>query len=348
MKQFRDALFKDVGIDLGTANSLIYVRGIGLSLSEPTVAAINTKTSQILAVGDEAKRMLGRTPSHINVVRPLTGGVVSDYDMAQELLRGLLKRVESAPLFGYRTGIVAIPDNLTEVERKSVEDAVIAAGCSRVFLIESPVAAALGAGLPILSPTASLVVDIGGGTTDVAVISMGGTVVSRTLRIAGDKFNEDIIRFVRDEFKTAIGEATAEDAKIAVASAVPIEEKLEFPVRGRDLSTGLPQEVILRNVHLRQATAKSVKSIIETVLEVIEATPPELAGDMLKQGICLCGGGALLRGIDKLIEKEAGVSTFIANDPLTCVVRGLGRIVEDMEGHGVLLDNPYKPMSINL
>lgn len=345
---FTDALFKDIGIDLGTANSRVYLKGAGLAVNEPTVAAINSKTSQILAVGDEAKRMLGRTPSHIQVIRPLTNGVVSDFDMAQELLRGLLKQVNGFAIFGFRRGVVAIPHNLTEVERKSVEDAVISAGCSRVYLVESPAAAALGAGLPIMSPMASLIVDIGGGTTDIAVISMGGTVVSKTLKVAGDKMNDDIVRFVRDEFKLAIGEATAEEAKVAISSAIPTDDKLEYSVRGRDLSTGLPREVVLKNIHLRTAIARSVKSIVESVHEVIEQTPPELAGDMIRQGVWLCGGGAMLRGLDRLIEKETGVATTIASDPSTSVIRGLGRIVEDFQGHQTLLDNPLKPMSISL
>lgn len=343
-----DSVYKDVGIDLGTANSLIYLRSQGLMVNEPTVVAINTKTSQILAVGEDAKKMLGRTPAHISVIRPLTNGVVSDFDMARELLRQFLRQLQRLSLMGYRRAVIAIPDNLTEVERKSVEDAAMSAGCAKVYLIESPVAAALGAGLPITMPTANLIVDIGGGTTDVAVISMGGTVVSRTLKIAGDRFNDDIIRYIRDEFKLAVGEATAEAAKIAVGSALPLDERLETAVRGRDISSGLPREIILKNSHVRAALAKSLRHVTDSVREVIETAPPELVGDILHQGITLCGGGALLRGLHHLIQKEAGVRVVVADDPLTCVVRGLGRIVDDFEGHAVLLDNPLKPLSITI
>lgn len=345
---FLDYFFKDVGIDLGTANSLIYLRDRGLVIEEPSVAAINRKTNQILAVGLEAKKMLGRTPAHINVVRPLTGGVISDFEMAEEMLRHFLKRLTERSFFGFRKAILAIPNNLTEVERKSVEDAVMNAGCSKVYLMESPIAAALGAGLPIDSPSASMIVDIGGGTTDVAVISMKGTVVSKTLKIAGDKFNEDIIRFVKEEFRLAIGETTAEAAKIAVGSAVPLSEKLEIPLRGRDLSSGLPKEVVIKNSQVRQAIGKSLQSIVEAVREMIELTPPELVGDMLKQGIYLAGGGALLRGLDELIERETGIETYVVDEPLTCVVRGLGKVVDNFEAYRELLDNPLKPLVVNL
>ncbi len=343
-----DSIFKDIGIDLGTANSLIYVKGKGILVNEPSVAAINTKTNQVVAVGDEAKKMLGRVPPHISVVRPLVNGVISDFEMTEEMLRHLLSRPKAGSMISYRRAILAIPNNLTEVERKSVEDAAINAGVSKVYLVESPTAAALGAGLPINLPSASLIIDIGGGTTDIAVISMGGTVVSRTLKVAGDRFNEDIIRFVRDEFHLAIGEPTAEFAKIAVGSAMPLDERMEVPIRGRDLSTGLPNEIALKNNHVRMALSKSLRAIIDSVHEVIEETPPELSGDILQQGIMLCGGGALLRGLDELIEKETNVAVHIADDPLTCVVRGLGQIVDNLDAHRELLDNPLKPLSINL
>lgn len=343
-----DNIFKDIGIDLGTANSLIYLKHAGIVVNEPSVAAVNTKTNHVLAVGDEAKKMLGRTPAHINVVRPLVNGVISDFEMTEEMLRHLLRRPKASPITSYRRAILAIPNHLTEVERKSVEDAALNAGCSRVYLVESPTAAALGAGLPIMEPSASLIVDVGGGTTDIAVISMGGTVVSRTLKIAGDRFNDDIIRFVRDEFHLAIGESSAEFAKIAVGSAIPMDERLEVPVRGRDMASGLPREIGMKNNHVRTALAKSLRVVIDAVHEVIEETPPELAGDVLRQGITLCGGGALLRGLAELLEKETGVPVHIAEDPLTCVARGLGQMVDDFETHRELLDNPLKPLSINL
>ncbi len=343
-----DNVFKDIGIDLGTANSLIYLKRKGIVVNEPSVAAMNTKTNHILAVGDEAKKMLGRTPPHITVVRPLVSGVISDFEMTEEMLRHLLRRPQANPMTSYRRAILAIPNNLTEVEQKSVEDAALNAGCSKVYLIESPTAAALGAGLPIMSPSANLIVDIGGGTTDIAVIAMGGTVTSQTLKIAGDRFNEDIIRFARDEFHLAIGEPTAEYAKIAVGSAIPIDERLEVPVRGRDMTTGLPREIGFKNNHARMALSKSLRSLVDAVHEVIEDTPPELAGDVLVNGITLCGGGAMLRGLAELLAKETGVPVHIADDPLTCVARGLGQIVDDFDAHRELMNNPLKPLAINL
>jgi len=275
-------------------------------------------------------------------------GVISDFEMTEEMLRHLLSRPKASPIMSYRRAILAIPNNLTEVERKSVEDAALNAGCSKVYLVESPTAAALGAGLPIMTPSASMIIDIGGGTTDIAVISLGGTVVSRTLKVAGDKFNEDIIRYVRDEFHLAIGEPTAEFAKIAVGSAIPLDERMEVPIRGRDYTTGLPREVGMKNNHVRMAISKSLRQIIDSVHEVIEETPPELAGDVLRGGIVMCGGGALLRGLDELLEKETGVTVTVADDPLTCVVRGLGQMVDDFDAHRELLDNPLKPLYINL
>jgi len=343
-----DKFFKDIGIDLGTATTLVYLKNRGIVLNEPTVAAVNNKTNQILAIGEEAKKMLGRTPAHITVIRPLVGGVISDFEMTREFLGALLRRQRTNPLLSYRRAVLAIPNNLTEVERKSVEDAALNAGCSRVYLVEAPIAAALGADLPISEPTASLVLDVGGGTTDIAVISLGGTVVSKTLKIAGDKFNDDIIRFVRDEFRLAIGEPTAEFAKIAAGSAVPIDERLEVLIRGRDFTTGLPKEVPVKNSQIRQAIQKSLQAITESLREVIELTPPELVGDILKRGVFICGGGALLRGLDKLIEKEAAISARIIDEPLTCVARGLGRIVDDFSSHTEFLNNPLKPLPINL
>ena len=345
---FLDNFFKDVGVDLGTANSLVYIKSQGILINEPTIVAINTRTGQILSVGAEAKKMFGRTPAHISVIRPLINGVISDFEMAQEIIRNFLKRLSKNSMFGYRRGILATPDNLTEVERKSVEDVALNAGCGKVYLVDSPVAAALGANLPITLPTASLIVDIGGGTTDIAVISMGGTVVSRTLKVAGDRFNEDIIDFVRDEFRLAIGEPTAEFAKIAAGSALPLGEKLEVSLRGRDMASGLPREILVRDAQIRSALAKSLKSVIESVKEVIELTPPELVGDMLKQGIYICGGGASLRGIDQLIEKETSVATEVVDDPLTCVARGLGHLVDNFDSFKSLMDNQLRPITITI
>jgi rod shape-determining protein MreB len=345
---FFDNFFEDIGIDLGTANCLIYVKDKGVLIDEPSVAALNTKTNQILAVGHEAKKMLGRTPPHINVIRPLVGGVISDFEMTREMIHSFLKKLNEQNIgrFGFRKAILSIPNNLTEVERKSVEDAALSAGCSKVFLIESPVAAALGAGLLIEEPQASLIVDIGGGTTDIAVISMSGIVVSKTLKIAGDRINEEIIRFMRDEFKLIIGDLTAENIKISVGSALPLDERLEIAVRGRDLTSGLPKEIIIKNSQIRIVLARLLKTIVESIVEVIEETPPELVGDMLDRGIFLCGGGALIRGLDEAIKKEIGVETRIVEEPLTCVIRGIGKIVDDFERYKNVL-NLSSPTQIN-
>lgn len=338
---------KNVGIDLGTANTLVYLAGRGIVVNEPSIAAINSKTSQILAVGDEAKKMLGRTPSHVTVIRPLVNGVISDFEMTQEILRHFLKKASGSGLMmGFGAAVIGVPSNLTEVERKSVEDAVLGAGVRRAYVIEEPLAAAIGARLPIHEPTANMIVDIGGGTTEVAIISMGGTVTAKSLKIAGDKFNDDILKFVRDEFRLAIGEPTAEELKIQIGSALPLEQKAELAIRGRDLVTGLPKEVLVKDTHIRAAISKSLKSIIETIREVVEISPPELVGDVLKSGVYLSGGGSALRKIDQLISQELAVATTIVDDPLTCVVRGTGLIVESLAKYKSILENPLGPKNI--
>ncbi|MEK7555281.1 MAG: rod shape-determining protein [Patescibacteria group bacterium] len=339
---------KDIGIDLGTANSLVYLKGEGIIVNEPSIAAVNNKTGQVLAIGEEAKKMLGRTPSHITVIRPLINGVISDFDMTHEMLRHFFKKINNNPILNYHRAVIGIPTNLTEVERKSVEDAVVMAGAAKAYLIEEPVAAALGARLPINEPTANMIIDIGGGTTDIAIISMGGTVTAKSLKIAGDKFNDDIIKFIRDEFKLAIGEPTAEELKVAIGSAVPIDEKLELAIRGRDMATGLPREVVVKGGQIRASISRSLRSIIEAVKETIEIAPPELVGDILKRGIFLCGGGSLLKGIDQLIEKEISVSAIIVDDPLTCVVRGTGIAAENITEYQHVFAIALKPMDINI
>lgn len=343
------SMFKNVGVDLGTANSLVYVSGRGIVINEPSIAAVNNKTGQILAIGEEAKKMVGRTPAHISVIRPLTNGVISDFEMTQEILRHFLKKVSSGKSFlNYHRAVIGVPSNLTEVERKSVEDALLGAGASKAYVVEEPLAAALGARLPIHEPTSNLIVDIGGGTTEIAVISMGGIVTAKSIKVAGDRFNEDIIRFMRDEFKIVIGEPTAEELKSTIGTALPVEQKLELAVRGRDMSTGLPKEVVVKDTHIRAAIARSLKSVTDAVKEVVEATPPELVGDTLKRGIHLCGGGSLLKGIDKLIEKELMVSARVIDDPLTCVARGTGVIADNFEKYISIIDNPLRPREISI
>ena len=340
---------KDIGIDLGTANTLIYLAGRGIVINEPSIAAVNNKTGQVLAIGNEAKKMLGRTPNHINVVRPLINGVISDFDMTQEVLKNFLRRLKTGPLFfNYQRAVVGVPSNLTEVERKSVEDAVVGAGANKAYLIEEPLAAAIGARLPIHEPTANMIVDIGGGTTEVAIISMGGTVTAKSLKTAGDKLNDDIIRFIRDEFRLIIGEPTAEELKINIGSAVQLEDKLEMVIRGRDLATGLPKEVMVKDFQIRAAIVRSLKTIVETVREVVEVAPPELTGDILRRGIFLCGGGSLLRGLDELIAKDLSIITSVVDDPLTCVARGTGIVIENFRQYSPILNHPLIPRDIKV
>ncbi|MBN2197671.1 rod shape-determining protein [Candidatus Wolfebacteria bacterium] len=339
---------KDIGIDLGTANSLVYLKGEGIILKEPSIAAINNKTGQVLAIGEEAKKMVGRTPAHILVIKPLVNAVISDFEITQEILRHFIKKVKNNNVFNYCRAIISIPTNLTEVERKSVEDAAFSAGAAKAYLIEEPIAAVLGAGLPIDEPTASMIIDIGGGTTEIAVISMGGIVISKSLKIAGDKFNEDIIRFIREEFKLIIGEPTAEELKIIIGSAVPLDEKLELAIQGRDMSTGLPREVVVKSNQIRLALTRSLRLITDSVKETIEITPPELVGDILKTGIHLCGGGSLLRGVDQLIEREISVKATVIDDALTCVSRGTGVAIEDIKKHSRFFANVLKPIEINI
>lgn len=342
---------KNIGVDLGTANSLVYLSGRGIVINEPSIAAVNNKTGQVLAIGEEAKKMLGRTPAHITVVRPIINGVISDFEMTEAMLRHFIKKVREGganSIFSYHRAIIGVPSNLTEVERKSVEDALLGAGASKAYVVEEPLLAALGARMLINEPTANMIVDIGGGTSEIAVISMGGLVTAKSLKVAGDRFNEDIIRFVRDEFKLVIGEPTAEELKKSIGTALPVDQKLELAVRGRDMSTGLPREILVKDSHVRAAIAKPLRMILESIKEVIEATPPELVGDILRNGINLCGGGSLLKGMDKLIEKELMVSARIIEDPLTCVVRGTGIIADNFEKYGLFLNNPMRPKEVSI
>jgi len=340
---------KNIGIDLGTTNSLIYLDKRGIVINEPTLVAVNSKTNKILEVGENARKMLGRTPAHIQVIRPLINGVISDFEISQEILRAFLRKVSGKNAFsGFGKAVIGVPSNLTEVERKSVEDAVMGAGVFQPFIIDEPLAAALGARLPIDEPTASMIVDIGGGTTEIAIISMAGTVTAKSLKIAGDKLNDDITRFIHDEFKLAIGEATAEEVKLVIGSAIPLDQKLEMSVRGRDLVTGLPKEIIVRDTQVRAAIIRSLRAIVDAIREVLETAPPELSGDILRRGIHLCGGGSLLKGIDQMIAKELSVAASVIDDPLTCVARGTGVAVEQLERYTPLFDTSLRPKEIKL
>jgi rod shape-determining protein MreB len=350
LQRFLSSFSTHVGVDLGTANSLVYVKGRGIVLIEPSIVAMNTKTGQILSVGDEAKKIVGRTPMHIAAIRPLVDGVIADFDITQEMLRYFFRRVQSSKngsLIFYPRVVIGVPSGLTEVEKKAVEDAALDAGAAEVYLVAEPIAAALGARLPLEDPTAHLIVDIGGGTTEIAVLSMGGIVVARSLKIAGDKFSEEIIKFIRDEFQLLVGEPTAEAIKIAVGSARQIPEALQVQVKGRDLSTGLPREITITDAHVRSAMRYPLATIIDTIKEVVETTPPELVGDVMHNGVFLCGGGSLLRGIDDLIQKEVHVRTNIINDPMTAVVRGTGVIIEEFDRYkGMLSVSERKELSL--
>lgn len=325
---------KDIGIDLGTANSLVYVQGRGIVINEPSVVAVNQKTDQIVAVGSEAKRMVGRTPGHITAIRPLVEGIISDFEVTELMLRHFIQKVHggSGSFFSRPRVVIGIPSEVTEVERRAVEDAAKNAGAREVFLVEEPMAAAIGVRLPVQDAVGSLIVDIGGGTSDIAVISLGGIVVSKNLRIAGDRLNEDIIRFARDEHKLLLGERTAEDLKIAIGSATELDEPMEATMRGRDLVTGLPKEVIVDDAEIRRAMRNSINALVAAIKSAIEATPPELVADIMHRGIVLVGGGSLLRGLDRVIAEEVQIPVEVAEDPLTAVVRGTGIILEDIGG----------------
>lgn len=337
-------LSHDIGIDLGTANTLVYVRGRGIVINEPSVVAINTKTNQILAIGDEAKRMVGRTPANIVANRPLVDGVVSDFEVTEQMLRYFINKVhkEKFTAFPRPRVVIGIPSGVTEVEKRAVEDAATNAGARQTLLIEEPMAAAVGSRLPIQDPAGCMIVDIGGGTTEMAVISLGGIVVSRSLRIAGDELSDDIIQYARDEFNLQIGERTAENIKIAIGSVFPLEAANQVPMRGRDLVTGLPKEIMVSDVQIRAALTKSVRTIVDAIKLTIEETPPELVADIMDRGVILAGGGALLTGLDLLIHRETKMPVRVADDPLTTVVRGTGLVLEDLDSlKDVLVPTQY-------
>jgi rod shape-determining protein MreB len=327
-------LSHDVGIDLGTANTLVTVRNRGIVISEPIVVAMDTRSKRVLAIGAEAKRMVGRTPANIVAIRPLRDGVISDFDVTEQMIRYFINKVHDRYARIPRPRVlVGIPSGVTEVEKRAVRDATINAGARWARLIEEPMAAAIGAGLPVSEPSGSLIVDIGGGTTEVAVISLGGIVVSRSVRIGGDEMDTDIVSFARREYNLLMGERTAEEIKIAVGSAYPDDKADERTVtfRGRDLLTGLPRSVEVGGDQIREALEPSIAQIVEAIKETIEETPPELVADIMDQGIVLAGGGALLGGLDRRVAEATQMPVHIADDPLTCVVRGTGRVLEDLD-----------------
>ena len=324
---------KDIGIDLGTANTLVYVKGRGIVINEPSVVAVNKKTGQIIAIGTEAQKMVGKTPGFIVASRPLVSGVVSDFEITEQMLKYFIDRVhkESFTLVPRPRVVIGIPSGVTEVERRAVEDAAFNAGAREVYLIEEPMAAAIGARLPIYDPKANLVVDIGGGTAEVAVISLGGVVASRSLRVAGDKLNEDIVQYIKDELRLLIGERMAEEIKISVGSVWPQDEDLEMDISGRDAVTGLPKEMRISSDEIRKALMRSTRMIVNAIKDTIEDTPPELISDLTKKAVYLAGGGSLLRGLDVLLSHEIKLPVKIIDDPLTAVVRGCGIVLEDVD-----------------
>lgn len=325
------AFSEEVGIDLGTANVLVYIKGKGVVLEEPSVVAINRDTNEIVSVGEEARQMLGRTPSNIVAVRPLRDGVISDYDVTERMLKYFIRKSCGSGKFFKPRIMVCVPSGVTEVEKRAVREAAIQAGGKSVYLMEEPVAAAIGAGMDITKPTGVMVIDIGGGTTDVAVIALGGIVTSNSVKVAGDKFDEAIVKYMRKEHKLYIGERTAEELKMNIGTAYPREELAVMECRGRDLVAGLPKSVEITSQEMMEALEEPLQSICEAIHSVLERTPPELAGDISNSGIILTGGGALLYGLDKRIEEWTGIPVIVAEDPLSCVAIGTGKALNTLD-----------------
>ena len=322
----------DIGIDLGTANTLVYVKGRGIVINEPSIVAMNQKTGQVVAVGQQAKDMLGRTPAHIVAVQPVVDGVISDFEVTSEMLSYLIGKAQAGhtKLLGPRV-VIGIPSGITSVEVRAVRDAARAAGAREVHIIEEPMAAAIGIELPVHEPSGSMVIDIGGGTTDIGVVSLGGLVNARNVRIAGDRFNADIVGHARNEYKMLIGDKSAEDIKIAIASVAPGRDRLEAVARGRDLVTGLPREILMTDQDVRNAIGHSIEELVESVKEVLETTPPEIISDIMQRGVYLVGGGALIRGLPEFLTVALGVPVVVASDPLTAVVRGTSVVLDDID-----------------
>lgn len=333
---------KDIGIDLGTANILVTVKGKGIVLNEPSVVAIDRKSGAIMATGTEAKEMLGRTPEQIKAVRPLKDGVIADFTATQLMLKNIIGKVDRKFNLGRPRVVVGVPSGITEVEERAVEESVLQAGAKEVYLLEEPMAAAIGASLDVAEPSGSIIVDIGGGTTEVAVISLGGIVVSYSLRIAGDELDDDIVNYVKREMNLAIGETTAEQIKISIGCAMPLMTEMTMEVRGRDLADGLPRNEKISSVQAQEAMKESIQKIVEVVKATLEKTPPELAADIMEKGIVLAGGGALIKNLDKLLSIETGMPVYVAEEPLDCVVRGTGKTLDDLENLKTVLINARK------
>lgn len=333
LSKFFGQFSKDLGIDLGSTSTLVITPDKGIVIDEPSVVAVNTRTDEVLAVGSNAAKMFGKTPAHVLALYPLTNGIISDFEVAEKMLKYFVDRVhqENFTLLPRPRVVIGIPLDITEVEKKAVEDAVKSSGAREILLIENPLAAALGARLPVMDSTASFIVDIGGGTTEIAVVSLGGVVTWKNLRLSGRTLDSDIVQYAREEFNLLIGDQVAEDLKRRIGSATPLNEEMVMPMRGRDLINGLPREVMVTDGQIREAMARSIYHIIENIKATLEMTPPELVADIYERGIILMGGGALLRGLDREIAQATQIPVRIADDPATCVARGTGRILEDLE-----------------
>lgn len=322
---------KDIGIDLGTANTLVYMKGKGIIIREPSVVAIDVKTDTVRSVGQAAKDVIGRTPGSIVTVRPLKDGVIADFDITTSMLQEFMRKAMAGSFFARPRVVICIPSGVTAVERRAVKEAAEKAGAKKVMIIEEPMAAAIGAGLPVSDPTGSIVVDIGGGTTEVAVISLGGIVAAKSVRVGGDKLDIDIINYIKKKYNLLIGERTAENIKIEVGNAFPLEQELQTEIKGRNLLTGLPENIFVTSIEIREALIDSLQEVLEAIRVTLEKTPPELSADIIDQGVVLTGGGALLRGLDKLISQETGMTVRCADDPLDCVALGTGIVLEHMD-----------------
>jgi rod shape-determining protein MreB len=322
---------RDMAVDLGTANTLVYVRGRGIVLNEPSVVSINTKTGAILAVGQEAKRMIGRTPAHIVAIRPLKDGVIADFDVTEKMLRYFIQKVHRRSFLAKPRVVVCVPSGITGVEQRAVEEATISAGARSAYIIEEPMAAAIGVGLPVHEPTGNMVVDIGGGTTEVAVVSLGGIVTSQSIRIGGDELDEAIISYVKKEYSLMLGERTAEEIKMAIASAFPTPDEPQAEIRGRDLVSGLPKTILVSAEEIRRSIEEPVNAIVDAVKNTLDKTPPELASDIMDKGIVMAGGGSLLKGLDERLKHETGMPIHVADDPLYAVAVGSGKCLEQFE-----------------
>lgn len=333
---------KEIGIDLGTANTLVYMRGKGIIIREPSVVAVDTRTDRAKYVGQEAKDVIGRTPGSIVAVRPLKDGVIADFEITTTMLEEFIKKATKGSFFPKTHVVICIPSGVTAVERRAVKEAAENAGAKRVNIIEEPMAAAIGAGLPVSEPQGSMIVDIGGGTSEVAVISLGGIVTSRSVRCAGDSFDAAIINYIKKKYNLLIGERTAENVKIAIGSAFPMEQEAEMEIKGRNLLNGLPENITVTSAEIREALAEPLSNVIEAIKVTLEKTPPELAADIIDQGITLAGGGALIRGLDKLINKETGMPVHVADSPLDCVADGTGKVLEEIDKLREVLNDDSK------